>query len=407
MAVAPPESGGVPKVLFVDYSVGFGGATKSLSLLLDELKNASPILITSQLPQIRSWYPAVTRYTFRPFAHYRAIEHARWVVNHKWPPGVKWVALKLLAALDLGVGVKNLPRFLWIMKRHQIELVHLNNGFGPFEAVAAAGLLGIPCVVHLRGIPEPESGLGQWMARQVKGIIAISQAVADALPAGSPPTWVIHNSVDPRRFEVGAETRSRVRQEWGVGENEVAVGIVGRVVDWKGHLEFVRAMIEALKTNPQLRGIVLGDQSDEEIEYYHRVRGLVDESHVRDRFLFPGHRESVEPYYAGLDIVVHASLTPEPFGRTIIEGMAARRAVIASAAGGPAEVITPGVDGLLVPPGDVAALTRAIVDLAGNPDRRRALGAAGYDTVRRRFTPDVAAAKVRGVYREVQRSANR
>jgi glycosyltransferase involved in cell wall biosynthesis len=91
---------------------------------------------------------------------------------------------------------------------------------------------------------------------------------------------------------------------------------------------------------------------------------------------FVGFTEHVERELAGLDILVHASVVPEPFGQVVVEGMAAGLAVIASAAGGPLEIITPELDGLLAPPGDVAALAASLRRLSGDAALRERLGQA-------------------------------
>jgi glycosyltransferase involved in cell wall biosynthesis len=94
---------------------------------------------------------------------------------------------------------------------------------------------------------------------------------------------------------------------------------------------------------------------------------------------------------------VHASVIPEPFGQVVVEGMALGLPVVASGAGGPAEVITDGVDGLLYPPGDVSALASLLRKLADDPGLRRRLGDEGVSTAAK-YAPDVIAAQVEAVY---------
>src|ERR1700704_3441600 len=93
-----------------------------------------------------------------------------------------------------------------------------------------------------------------------------------------------------------------------------------------------------------------------------------------------------------LDILVHASIIPEPFGQVVIEGMAAGLPVVAAGAGGPAEVIEDGVTGILYPPGDVGALASALRKLAAKPHLRERLGRAGRVQAAA-FAPDIVAAQ--------------
>jgi len=98
---------------------------------------------------------------------------------------------------------------------------------------------------------------------------------------------------------------------------------------------------------------------------------------------------------------VHASVTPEPFGRVIPEAMAAGRAVIAADAGGPRELIDHGIDGVLTPPGDVDALSRAVLTLASNRTLRDSMAAAGKKKAAARFGAVAQARQVAAVYQEV------
>src|SRR5262249_50643490 len=116
---------------------------------------------------------------------------------------------------------------------------------------------------------------------------------------------------------------------------------------------------------------------------------------------FVGFREEPAECYRALDVVVHASTRPEPFGLTIAEAMACGRAVIAAQAGGAAELFTPGYDALGVAPGDVAALAEAVVALGVDSRWRRALGAAARDTAERRFDARRWRTEVPDLYRNL------
>jgi glycosyltransferase involved in cell wall biosynthesis len=102
-----------------------------------------------------------------------------------------------------------------------------------------------------------------------------------------------------------------------------------------------------------------------------------------------------------LDVVVHASTEPEPFGRVIAEAMAMRRPVIATRAGGPTEIIEDGRTGFLVPPGDVEALADQITALLTDSALAGRIAEAGYEEARKRFSAEAHSALVQGVYDSV------
>ena len=102
--------------------------------------------------------------------------------------------------------------------------------------------------------------------------------------------------------------------------------------------------------------------------------------------VFTGQVDAPEAWYAAADVVVHASVQPEPFGLVLLEAMASECALIAAGAGGPREVVEDGTNGVLVPPGDPAALAGALERLLADEEERRRLGRRGRETVLAKHT---------------------
>lgn len=391
-----------PRVLFVDSSVGFGGAIKSLALTLRALPHAGATLVTSQDPPIvRAWFPDLPVRSFRRVFNYRTTER---VAAMAGPAPLRWLALKGMAAADLAVARTGARRLAHLIREGGFDLVHLNNGFLPQEALEAAQRAGVPCVVHLRDFQHERRALASPAARAVAKVIAVSDAVAASLvPHGVHGARVttIHDPVDLALIDAAGARRREIRASAGLGADAIAVGIFGRVVRWKGQVVFARAMVEAMRSDPRLRAVIVGDQSDGSPAYFDEVRACIREAGVADRFVLAGYQRDVEPWYAAMDVVVHASVTPEPFGMVVPEAMAAGRAVVAADAGGPREIVRPGVDGLLVPPRDVHALADAVARLAADPALRASMGAAGRAAAAARFTIEANARRVAAVHAEV------
>jgi glycosyltransferase involved in cell wall biosynthesis len=142
---------------------------------------------------------------------------------------------------------------------------------------------------------------------------------------------------------------------------------------------------------------VIGAPLFGEDSYAASLPPLAEALGVARRVEFSGFREDVARELAELDVLVHASLVPEPLGQVVQEGMRAGLPVVAAAAGGPAEVIDDGRDGLLYPMGDAAALGSALVQLARDADLRKRLGVAAAARARQ-FDPELAVEKVLEVY---------
>jgi glycosyltransferase involved in cell wall biosynthesis len=175
------------------------------------------------------------------------------------------------------------------------------------------------------------------------------------------------------------------------------IGVVGRLAPWKGQDVFLDAFAQAFR-GANVRARIIGSALFGEDAYAESLRRQAEQLGIAGQVEFRGFREDVWAELRELEVLVHCSVRPEPFGQVVLEGMAASVPVIAAAAGGPAELITDGVDGVLTTPGDSAALAAAMRRLIDDPDLREQLAAAG----RRRsgdFTPERTAARLLDVYR--------
>jgi glycosyltransferase involved in cell wall biosynthesis len=189
------------------------------------------------------------------------------------------------------------------------------------------------------------------------------------------------------------------RRERAPEPDRLRVGIIGRLDPWKGQHVFLEAFAKAFPdggADAVVVGAKLFGEQGYELELERRAAALG----LEDRVEFRGFRDSVEEELRRLDVLVHASILPEPFGQVVVEGMAAGLAVVAADAGGPAEVVEDGVDGVLCPPGDVDALALALQRLAADPDLRRRLGDAARERAKN-FTPARIAPQVMAVYQSV------
>jgi glycosyltransferase involved in cell wall biosynthesis len=138
-----------------------------------------------------------------------------------------------------------------------------------------------------------------------------------------------------------------------------------------------------------------------EDNYAKDLRQRAEALDVADRVRFLGFRRDVPSLMHLSDIVVHTSVAPEPFGRVIVEGMLARRPVVATRAGAAVEIIEDGVSGCLVPPGDAKALATVLGSLLANSAKVRALAEAGYAAALERFSLE---AMLEGIEEQLQQA---
>ncbi len=294
-----------------------------------------------------------------------------------------------------------------LIKREGFDLVHSNTG-AVWGGGLAARWAGVPHVWHVREIVEKPEALGHLMAWQVvtfsSRIIAISGAVAshitDLNPHGSEKISVIPNAVDTERFSP-AVVGSDLRREWGIAPDEMLVGVVGRVHPWKGQDMLIEAMPLVLKRVDKVRFVIVGDVTPDRVSLREDLRRRAEELGISGKLIWAGYRKDIPKVMAALDVLVVPSTSPEPFGRTILEAAACGTPVVATAHGGPLEIVKEGVTGLLIPPKDPAALAVAIIQMAEEPEWRERMGKAGRAEVLENYSVDKYVDKVLAVYEEV------
>jgi glycosyltransferase involved in cell wall biosynthesis len=183
------------------------------------------------------------------------------------------------------------------------------------------------------------------------------------------------DGIDCEAFAPGGG--AAVRRELGVPLDAPVVGIVGHIQDWKGQHLVVEAVAMARRTHPALRCLVVGGVHRLGAEYAAALERRAAAPDLAGHVVLTGARDDVPACLDAMDVAVHASTTPEPFGRVLIEAMALGRPVIAPREGGPLVMVVDGETGLLVEPRSAEAIAAAIRTLLDDPDRRAAMGRAG------------------------------
>jgi glycosyltransferase involved in cell wall biosynthesis len=228
----------------------------------------------------------------------------------------------------------------------------------------------------------------------VAGAIAISEAVqrdAAAVLRGLPIS-LVRNAVDTEHFSPGDRDGDELDRLSGLepgAPDVVRVGLVATYANWKGQDVFLDALASLPATGPSVRGYIVGGPiyatagsqfTRDELEKRSAANGLAG------RVGFIPFQTDPAEVYRMLDVVVHASIRPEPFGLTIVEAMSCGKPVIVSAAGGALELFATGHDGIGHDPGNAPALADAIARLAGDPTLRSQLGANARRTAVEKFS---------------------
>ena len=330
------------RVLVVENATGFGGSTVCAGRILAACSRTGyePFLLISYDPR------GIER-SIRPGACWRldAFRLYRWGRNFRtWYqralPGPLQAAMFLLVffLFELPCAFQLARR----IRKMSIELVHANNDLlNNRIAIVAGRLAGARVISHQRGW-QWSNGFCRLLARSVDLFIAISKAVADdltrALPSASKIVQ-IYDVVDCQAIESEINTGEPQRKRPGIPTESRVLGMPGMFVPGKGQDLFLQAAAPILRGRADTYALVVGEAPDGATEPRKHLERLAAKLEISDRVVFAGFCFSPASLLSCMDVVVHASVQPEPLGLTVLEAMAAGKPGIAAGAGGIRETV--------------------------------------------------------------------
>lgn len=218
-------------------------------------------------------------------------------------------------------------------------------------------------------------------------IVVVSEFARKALlDQHLPPDLVttIHNGIPLERYQ--PQPRGTLRNILAITDDQPLVGIVGRFTPWKGQDLFLRMAEAWCRSSPSGHFVLVGHAFNEDQAYELRLRDFIRSQGLRERVhVIPFQRE-IAGSLSDLDLLLHTSLKPEPFGRVLIEAMAVGVPVLAARAGGVPEIIEHGTNGLLAEPGNLDDYLHQLRTILGDAALRDRLRSAGRQTVINRFS---------------------
>jgi glycosyltransferase involved in cell wall biosynthesis len=374
------------RVVYFDHCARLSGGELSLAQLLPALHNVDAHVILGESgPLVSMLQRQGTSVEVLPME-----ESARGLARTRVRPG----QLPMGALVQ---SVRYLLRLTRRLRKLQPDLVHTNSLKGAFLGGLAARLAGVPVVCHMRDriapdyLPPPTVRLVRATMRWLPNmVIANSHATLATLGSSRRPRKVVYSAVTAFRATSDVHPRTGTR---------LRAGIVGRLDVWKGQRVFLEAFEQAFPDGTE-EAVVIGAALFGEHAYELELRALADRPGLHGRVHFTGFADDMVSELASLDILVHASVVPEPFGRVIAEGMAMGLPVVAVDAGGPRELIEDGVSGLLYPPADADALAKALGRLARDPHLRARLGQSARERAEQ-FRPEHIAGQIESLYTQI------
>jgi glycosyltransferase involved in cell wall biosynthesis len=272
-----------------------------------------------------------------------------------------------------------------LAKRHNISIIHTNSLKSDIYGYIAGRTAGIPVIWHIRDhisdkyLPRIVATLFRLIAQKLPtAVIANSASTLSTLRLDKSKRAVVaYSGVDDELVR-----RIPVRD---LNYVQPVVTMIGRIAEWKGQHIFIEAAAALRESYPQAKFQIVGSPLFGEEDYERRLRDQVEGQGLQNTVEFLGFRNDITDIIERSDIIVHASTIGEPFGQVVVQAMAACKPVIATNIGAIPEIITDGVNGIMVPPGDCTAVSDAILRILKDPKTAAAMGLAAREKVKQKF----------------------
>jgi glycosyltransferase involved in cell wall biosynthesis len=286
-----------------------------------------------------------------------------------------------------------------LMKHKHFDIIHLHTSRAHALGAIAARFLKTKVVVTRRmDFPVKKNFLNKLLyQRWTDEIIVISRKIEKILiDMGIDPNKIVYipSGVDLKRFtpEIRGE---KIRNEFNI--DSFLIGTVAALVERKGLSYFIEAARDVSKKSPTTRFIIVGDGSlKEKLKRYSEKLGM------EERIIFAGFREDIPELIASLDVFVLSSLQ-EGLGVSILEAEACGKPVVASNVGGIPDCCIDGITGFLIPPRDSKALTKVIITLLQDKEKRTKMGKAGRRLVEKKFSMESMIRENEKIYFEIMK----
>jgi len=297
--------------------------------------------------------------------------------------GIKVHPVPMLGEVDLFSA----RRIAGIIRSGNFDIIHMHTARAHALGAMACAFNHSPACVVSRRVAFPVKGgpfgIAKFLKyrRRIDAYIAVCEAAGDALvSAGVDPArvHVVHSGVVPPEVAEGKD----VREELGIGPDDRLVGNVGALVEAKDQHCLLRAALFVLERLPKAKFVIVGDGEQER-----SLKDLASELGVGGSVILTGFKDDVGSYLRAFDVFALSSKM-EGLNNSVVEAMMMGKPVVATRVGGIPEIIEHEKTGLLVPPGDHAALAGAILDILENPEKAAALAYAGREAAHERFTAE-------------------
>jgi len=294
-----------------------------------------------------------------------------------------------------------------IAREKQIDIVHTNT-YAVLEGIYLKKKLKVKHIWHIHEIiVNPKivyKFLCKIISKYADRVVVVSDSVKQHLIKSNYYNKVdiniIYNGIDRNKFNADNDTEY-LKKEFNIRENDIIVGMIGRVNSWKGQGDFIKAVSPILKKYQNVKAMMVGGVFEGEEWRIEQLKELINKDENSNRILYSNFRKDVPNIHNLFDIFVLPSTNPDPLPTVVLEAMATGKPVVGYRHGGICEMVKENETGLLVEPLNTVELSEKIEELISNEEKRKEYGIKSSSRQKDEFSIESYVSKFEKLYNHV------
>lgn len=394
---------GKKRIVFLEEGQGIGGAENALIGLLKYLDKSrfEPLVIISAKSSFYIALEELGPQIKTVILNTPSFVSTSWEIGNRRILNPFSIFYNLILIFIKAVKISN------YLSDKEIFIIQTNDIYAHIYGGIVSKIKRIFCIWWFQDIPSKFFfvGLGRVFINLLgfllpQRIIAISQAVKESFSSFlSAKLLLVPLGIDFKRLETeDTETRVKLKESMGFNFKDIVVGMTSRVVPWKGHEVFLKSASLLSKEYPDLKFLIVGGTTFGRSSYLYKLKKLSEKLGIDRKVVFTDFVYTMGDMLSVIDILVHASIRPEPFGLDIVEAMSLGKAVIASDIGAPREIIDNNKNGILFKSADPIALSKALREILDSPQKGIELGQAAKIKAKDKYPAEKLAKNFERIY---------
>ncbi len=378
-------------ILYFEPSSGYGGSSNALYLLLQNLNKTTYnpfVMVCNEGPQFTKIQNLGIQLYQCPFKDSISLTPNK-ILNY-----CKFSLYFLCIIIPTAIKI---IRFI---RKYKIQLTHINtNVISSLPVILASKWTNISCICHIRQtrtLIKIEKLFLSWVNQYIVLNQHVYKIFSDFVPKEK--VILIYDGIDLEFFS--SIQSIFFRKEYGF-YNDPIIGLVGRIVEGKGHEDFIKAASYVIQKKPEVKFFIIGNDPSENKSLYNKLFQQQKDLGLEESIVFTGWRNDIYEIMSELDIIVHASNLPEGLGNAAIESSALGKPIVATKIPGTLDIVVDKETGFLVDPKNPKEMAEAILKLLNNPELCQKMGNAGRKRVRELFDIKKNIEKIEQVYKNL------